>query len=157
MTNDRLAEVVARCKTRVVTRAVKARGWALLLPLCAALAVTLLGACSSASGPDLVGHSFVATEVTGHRLVKGTEIRLTFNDGQIGAGAGCNGMGGPATWDDGVLVVGQLTSTLIGCPDALARQDQWLGEFLTSRPSLSLDGSTLTLSGTTVRMTLTRE
>lgn len=127
--------------------------------------VTLAGCGSStetdgggAAPLDLAGRSFTSTEVTGRTLVTGTTITLTFEDNQISAQAGCNTIFGGATWEGGVLAVeGPLATTQIGCERGLAAQDEWLTEFLTSQPTVSLDGETLTLGNDTKGMTLTEE
>ena len=53
---------------------------------------------------DLVGRTFLSNDVTvndqAYPLVKGSQLRLTFEDGTIGASAGCNSMGGDASWTE---------------------------------------------------------
>jgi heat shock protein HslJ len=127
------------------------------------LASTLLiGACGATDDPagdtgalELTGRTFIGDQVTRddepYPLVKGSQIRLTFDEGTIGASAGCNTMGGDATWADGTLVVGALAGTEMGCDKPLMDQDVWLTDLLTSEPTLLLADDTLTLtSGATV-------
>jgi heat shock protein HslJ len=129
----------------------------------AVLASTLLiGACGSTddpagdtSGLDLTGRTFIGDQVTQddepYPLVKGSQIRLTFDEDTIGASAGCNTLGGDASWADGTLVVDTLAGTEMGCDQALMDQDTWLADLLTSTPTLLLADDTLTLtSGGTV-------
>jgi heat shock protein HslJ len=142
----------------------------------AAIAVLLLGACGAATsttppstspavpGPSgvvpitadaLAGRTFWSTVVVGRDLVAGTRVTLTFNqDGTIGASAGCNSMGG--TWSvDGTTLrisIGQMTE--MGCPDDRFAQDDWLGEFLASGLTATLNGDELVLDGAGVTMTL---
>jgi heat shock protein HslJ len=125
------------------------------------IGLVALAACGGAGPvgeePDLAGRTFVATQVAGHEQVPGTEIRLSFEDGTVGAHAGCNSMSGPATWDDGVLVVPAdgLAQTLIGCPDDLAAQDEWLVGLLTSRPAIALsDDGVLTVGDDSSGLTM---
>jgi heat shock protein HslJ len=48
-----------------------------------------------------------------------------------------------------------MATTEMACdPPVLMDQDSWLASFLSSRPAVSLDGDTLTLSGADVTMTL---
>lgn len=102
----------------------------------------------TASGDDLEGRTYTSTEVRGFELVEGTLVTLSFAGGQLGASAGCNAMSGAARWHEGRLdVAGQLATTMIACPADLQAQDEWLAELLTSSPSMSLDGSTLTIGG----------
>jgi heat shock protein HslJ len=130
---------------------------------CALLACALVGACSgdesSGSGStDLAGKVFVSTGVEGSGLAEITSIRMTFEDGSVSAIAGCNTIFGGATWDDGTLTVdGELARTTMGCDDALSAQDDWLSEFLSSGPSVELDGSTLTLDDGVATITLEQE
>ena len=98
------------------------------------------------------GRVFLSTAVTGggapRPLVEGTRIRLTFSeDRRLGASAGCNQMGGPAEIADGRLVVDSLSRTEMGCDPPRHTQDEWLADFLTSRPAWRLEGPTLTLRG----------
>jgi heat shock protein HslJ len=98
------------------------------------------------SGEDLEGRTYESTEVRGRDLVDGTTVTVSFAGGQLGASAGCNSMSGPARWHEGRLeVAGQLATTMIACPADLQAQDEWLAGLLTSSPSLSLAGSTLTI------------
>jgi len=139
-----------------------------LLPLAAAAAL-VLAACGSESTsgespePDsrdfvstsVDGRDFVSTSVDGHELVEGSDIRISFADGTLTANAGCNTLGGDYTLDDDTLQVGPMFGTEMGCEPALADQDAWLTEFLTSAPSVLLEDDKLTLAdddGTTINM-----
>jgi len=119
------------------------------------------GGSSSTTPPtgatDLDGTTFVSTSVAGHDLVAGSAVTLAFAEGRVSARAGCNTMSG--TYEAGAeLTVGpDMASTMMGCPDDLAAQDQWLAGFLTSTPALTLDGDTLTLSSGDVTITLVDE
>ena len=63
-------------------------------------------------------------------------------------------MGGPASIDDGRLVVGDLATTEMGCDPPRHAQDEWLARFLTSRPAADLSAETLTLENGTTRIVL---
>jgi hypothetical protein len=60
--------------------------------------VLILTACGTGNTVALDGRTFISTSVVDgnedRELVANTEIRLTFNDGQLGASAGCNTFGG---------------------------------------------------------------
>lgn len=124
------------------------------------MSALLISACASpaqAARPD--GRAFISTGVTvdgvDRPLVDGTQIRLDFaRDGNLGATAGCNQIGGSWRIDDGVLRVDATSMTEMGCDAARHDQDEWLVDFLASGPRLSLDGSDLTLvsGSTTVRL-----
>jgi heat shock protein HslJ len=95
---------------------------------------------------DLVGTTFTTDVVTGHELVAGTEITLTFIDGRISAMAGCNTQNGGAAVEGGKLVVDRLASTMMGCEIPLMDQDRWLGGFLEGSPDIALADGILTLT-----------
>jgi heat shock protein HslJ len=83
--------------------------------------------------------------------VPGTEIRVTFEDASIGVDAGCNHFGGTIRLDGDVVVVDELVSTAMGCRPPLAAQDEWLGDLLVGRPTVSVDGDRVALTdGSTV-------
>ncbi len=128
-----------------------------------ALALTACGATGGTASVDppsepavadsvatAVGRTYVSTDVTvkgePRRLVEGSRLRLTFDETNVGADAGCNSLSG-AYWLDGErLVVSGLGGTEIGCEPALMRQDKWLAGLLTSGPMVALEGDRLTLT-----------
>lgn len=119
------------------------------------LLVLALTACSGMPGPTLDGSEWLSTAVTedgaDRPLVDGTRIRLGFTDGQLGASAGCNTMGGGYRIEGGRLVFEGGGMTEMGCDDERHAQDDWLFEFLGSQPSVAQEGDKLTLtSGGTV-------
>lgn len=90
--------------------------------------------------------------------VPGTEIRLNFEDGQLGASAGCNSMSGRHAIDGAVLVVEELATTEMACEPALMAQDAWLAEVLTGRPEVVLDDNGISLiDGSTALLLVDRE
>lgn len=130
-----------------------------------AVPLLLLAACGDDTGAgsagdsdnSLDGRTFVQANLTGHDLVKGSDIRLSFKDGNISASAGCNNLGGKGRIDDGKLVGGIDVMTEMGCPNPLMDQDIWLSDFLGSGPAATLDDHTLTLSKGDIKLTLTDE
>ena len=77
--------------------------------------------------------------------VQGT-VRLEFPaDGRVAAETGCNGVRGPASVEDSVLVTGPLMSTRMACEPALMEQERWVTEMLSSHPRLELSGPYLAL------------
>jgi heat shock protein HslJ len=132
-------------------------GLILLLAACGDGGDGLSGADPGTSPPpDLAGHVYTSTSVTGHQLAPGSTVTLTFTDDSISANAGCNTMAGPATWSDGVLKVngGRLATTSMACEGPLMDQDVWLSEFLTSEPKLSAGGGQLLLEGGGTKLVL---
>lgn len=123
----------------------------------------LLGGCGAVRVPlggtdPLAGRTFLSTSViregAPRELLPGTRIRLHLADGQIAATAGCNTIGGSYRLRDGVLEVGALQLTEMGCPAPLADQDAWLAELLQAGPVAVVTGDALTLSAGTTRVTL---
>jgi heat shock protein HslJ len=124
----------------------------------AVAAATALAACASASAPTaspraLDGHTYLSTAIEGRSLVPGTQVRLTFADGNLNAAGGCNIMGGAYSIDGDRLTTDQLFMTEMACDDPRQRQDDWLARFL-GNVTLTLDGDTLTLTDGTVTVTL---
>ncbi|NJD28349.1 MAG: META domain-containing protein [Chloroflexi bacterium] len=133
---------------------------ALLLALATALTSALAG-CSPASSAALDGRDFLSVAVTeagvNKPLVPGTQIRLSFTPGNLGAQAGCNTIGGTYRLDGGQLVFEGGGMTEMGCDPERHAQDDWLVAFLSSRPTVQLAGDNLTLtSGATVIRLLDR-
>jgi heat shock protein HslJ len=117
----------------------------------------LSSACAATpdAGVQLDGRDFVLTALTVDgrpgQLVPGTQVRISFADGSLGANAGCNHLGADYEVRDGHLTAGAMSMTEMGCDRARHDQDQWLADLLSSRPRLSLDGNGLVLdAGETV-------
>ncbi len=133
---------------------------ALALVALSALAFAACGSdddSASGSAPtadDLAGQAFESTDVTGYDLVEGTTITLGFETDTVGAQGGCNTQSGGYTISDGTLEVSAMVSTMMACEQALMDQDTWVSEFLTSSPEISLDGGTLTLTGSDATISL---
>ena len=123
--------------------------------LAVVLAAVALAACGSSaenvqsappttpdqSGP--AGRTYVSTGVAGHKLVAGTTVTLTFgDDGNLSVQAGCNTLGATYTIEDGKLVADNFGGTEMGCDEARHAQDTWIGNFLSSRPTVTAGPST---------------
>lgn len=91
-------------------------------------------------------------------LVDGTRIQLRFDNGNIGASAGCNSMGGSyaiaSSNSGGILEVTDMAMTEMGCDAPRHEQDQFVADLLTASPTITLDGNDLVLSTTDVTLTL---
>lgn len=103
--------------------------------------------------PALDGRTFLSTASTGHSLVAGSQVRLSFQGGTLAMNAGCNSMGGAYQIVDGRLVTGQMSMTEMACAEPLMAQDQWISAFV-SGAGITLDGDTLTLDKDGVTLTL---
>ena len=115
------------------------------------------GSADSANVPtadELSGLRFVSSDVTGYDLVEGTEITMAFDDDAVSVNAGCNTLNGGYEITDGAFVAGQFAMTMMACDEPLMAQDTWLSEFLSASPAISLDGSTLSLTGDETTITL---
>jgi heat shock protein HslJ len=132
-------------------------GVKLIAAVSVAIALTVTGGCGEKAGvgrgelPALPeGHTFLSAELRDggkpKALVDGSRIRLSFNDGELRADAGCNALFGHARLAGGRLVVDSIGGTEMGCRAELVQQDEWLSDFLTSKPSWQLDGDELTLT-----------
>lgn len=107
----------------------------------------------------LDGRTFLSTGATGLSLVPGSRVALTFDtsDGEtatLGAQAGCNSLGAPFWIVDGVLQADTFSMTEMACEPELMAQDDALAAFLTSRPTITLDGDRLTLTTASISLTL---
>lgn len=116
-----------------------------------AYAAALLGACQGSAADDelaaeLNDRLFIATKITGHELVPGTELRLGFHSHELSFYAGCNHYSGPFRIEDGALHLNGLGSTEIGCSQELSAQDAWVAAQITAAPKIVLAGDELTLT-----------
>lgn len=101
----------------------------------------------------LDGRTFIVTQAEGRILVGGSEIRMTFKDGQLSGSAGCNAMGGEYRTDGAKLTVGTVWMTEMACDEPLMAQEAWFSTFLSGGVTYALDGNTLTLAGGGVVLT----
>lgn len=134
----------------------------ILMVLTMAFAALACNAAGSVPPARLEGRTFLSVEVTVNGaprpLVAGTRVQLSFNDGNLGASAGCNHIGGAYRLDGGRLVTDSMAMTEMGCDPARHAQDEWLSSFLGSRPEVRLNGAELVLDGGgTVMRLLDRE
>jgi heat shock protein HslJ len=128
--------------------------------------LTLLAACSVAAVPSAVpsptpgasadatsvdGKTYLSTAVKGATLAPGSRIRLSFKDGNLDAGGGCNAMGGAYTIAAGRLTTSQMISTDMGCAAPLMQQDQWLARLL-SDSAIAIAGDEMTLDDGTIQV-----
>lgn len=98
-----------------------------------------------------LAEAYVSTEVregdAPRPLVEGTQIQLSLADGRIHASLGCNSLSGAYRLEGGVLVLEDgLAMTEMGCDPPRHAQDEWFAELLGSRPTVDVEGETLTLT-----------
>jgi len=121
-----------------------------------------------------MGKTYLSTAVTEDgdpkQLVSNTRIRLEFAEvpnpnaegprvhDVLRAYAGCNSLGASAAagelLTDGRLWIDGGWHSQIGCEPPLLAQDEWLTEFLVSKPSWHLNGDQLTLTSAGTAITL---
>jgi heat shock protein HslJ len=104
-----------------------------------------------ASGELPDGRAFLSTSVTEgdvpRPLAEGTRIRLEFDGDGLSVYAGCNYLGFQNARQNGDhLVVEEESSTDVGCRPKAMEQDEWLTTFLTSEPTMRLEGDSLWLT-----------
>lgn len=121
-------------------------------------AASIVVACSTPAAPSpspasLDGRTYLSTQLEGRILVPGTQVRLSFADGQLNAQAGCNTMGGGYTIDGDRIRTSQLSMTEMGCDGPRQAQDEWLAAFL-GDARFTLAGETLTMTDGTAVLTL---
>lgn len=121
--------------------------------LAATIAVAACGGTAAQPSIALDGRTFLSTASTGHSLVPGSQVRLSFQGDTLGINAGCNSMGGVYQVVDGRVVTGQMSTTEMACAEPLMAQDQWISAFV-SGAGVTLDGDTLTLAKDGVTLTL---
>jgi heat shock protein HslJ len=119
-----------------------------------AFGVFACGGAHEEGGLDLAGRDFVSESLQGRTLLAGTAVHLRFRSSELSAGAGCNSMSGPYSFDGDKLVMNSMATTEIGCEAPLAAQDDWLAGFLRARPTAELVEPRLTLSTSSEILTL---
>ena len=77
----------------------------------------------------------------------GDRLRLTVRKHEVSAQATCNTFSGRADWGDGVLEASRLGGTEIGCMGDGHAEDEWLVDFLTSSPEVTVVDGGLLLTG----------
>ena len=77
---------------------------------------------------------------------EGDVLRVGFGDGEVSFSATCNQMSGTAGWGSGTLDVSSVGGTEMGCPGDGFAQDEWLVDFFTSRPAVTVDGTDVRLA-----------
>lgn len=80
--------------------------------------------------------------------------RLIFEDGQLSATVGCNGMGGPWQIEQDRLLAGPLVGTEMYCAGPVWDQEQAIGALLVAAPTIAFDDAALVLrsSGHSARL-----
>lgn len=143
--------------SRTTTRILTGAGVALL-------ALTLAGCGGDDSTArdtdvDVSDRSFVSTSVTGHDLVAGSQIRVSFDGPTMAVNGGCNTLtttykhaGGVVSW------TGEPAQTMMACEPDLMEQDTWLSTLFRGGLEAYASGDAdLVLESGDVRIELSKE
>lgn len=125
------------------------------MPLGRLLLVALLAA-GCATAPPLEETSWRGVGVVGVAPVPGSDPRISFAGDLITGHTGCNTFGGRFRMGGDQLILGDLGMTAIGCPGALADQEEVLVRILGGTVRASLSGDRLTLASEAGRIDLVR-
>ncbi|MFL6160416.1 MAG: META domain-containing protein [Marmoricola sp.] len=120
-----------------------------------------VGLSADPAAPVVEGHTYVVTGVTSggrpRQLVKGSQIRLHFDQGRIVVTAGCNTMSGHYTLDGSRLTVDDLATTEMGCDFTLMEQDSWVSSLFAKPVQLMTGDDAALISGGVVLLLAERE
>ena len=100
-----------------------------------------------ATGGTLAGTRWVVTEMEGVALVPDALPSAGFTATEVQGDGGCNSMGGAYTASEGEIDVSALSSTLIGCPTAIATQEAAFSARLQAATSYAVEDEVLRLDG----------
>jgi heat shock protein HslJ len=98
-------------------------------------------------GSTLTDSTWVVTEMPGVGLVPDELPTVGFTATDVTGNGGCNSVGGTYTASNGTIDVSALSSTLIGCPDAIAAQEAAFTARLQAATSYVIHGEGLRLDG----------
>ena len=89
---------------------------------------------------ELRGAIWVADDIqdTEVSIVPGTQVEMKFRKNGLSVNAGCNQLFGDASIDGDELVIVDLASSAMACDNDLTQQDEWLSDFLSSRPTFEV-------------------
>ena len=88
-------------------------------------------------GARVDGTSWRVVEIKRQATPASDLYRISFERGQLGARFGCNHMGGPYRQVGGTIHVGQVASTLMGCPEPADTFERDAGAILAQPMSVS--------------------
>jgi heat shock protein HslJ len=108
-------------------------------------AAVLLAACGGAAS-RLAGTSWQLATLDGHpALTDGTAWIRFDKGGRFSGSPGCNSLGGTWKSSGSNISFSEISTTLIGCPDAVAEQEAAFNAALEATTSYAIEGATLTL------------
>jgi heat shock protein HslJ len=80
---------------------------------------------------------------------------MSFQDGTVSITGGCNILNGAYTVEGDTLTAGPFAMTQMACDQPLMDQDTWIAGVMEAGVTVAVDGSTATLTGSDVTITLT--
>ena len=112
--------------------------------------VTAVAACGSdddgGENVDLVGTTWVLTELDGEDVPAGVVVDLTFDGERVAGSSGCNQYNSSATFDDGTVTIEPtIASTMMACEQSLTEVETAYLTAITEVTSYTVEDSTLTL------------
>lgn len=126
-------------------------------PLAALSAVLLLGGCAGSATPsaqsdpaDLVGVTWLLTEVGGAEPVEGAPVSVRFGeDGTVSGSGGCNRFSGTYDAEPGSLSIAEdIASNMMACQDDVMAVEAALLKALPEATGFEVGDGSLTLTGT---------
>lgn len=110
----------------------------------------------SGNGNDVDGSidgDYLLSDSVGWDPLAGTNVRISFDDGEFSFSAGCNSHFGQYTILDGAFLTDGLGSTEMGCDALLHDQDEWLADFFESGPTIAHASPRVVFTTDTVTLT----
>ena len=111
----------------------------------AVLSLLVLVGCGEPGGSTLplalAGTPWRAVSVAGRSPVADREPTISFDADRVRGSGGCNQFGGSYSYVDGVLVFGELTMTLMGCPEPIGSIEAAFVATLTALKGATIDDS----------------
>jgi heat shock protein HslJ len=98
-------------------------------------------------GGTLAGSKWVVAEMPGVALVPDSLPILHFTGRQVGGDGGCNSLSGTYVTLGRTIDISDLSTTLIGCPDAIARQEAAFTARLEAATTYEISGASLRIDG----------
>lgn len=114
-----------------------ARPWPAVLALLAITGCAPVAHGLPPQGASVAGTRWQVVEVKRQAVPASELYRISFERGQLGARFGCNYMGGEYRQVGGAIHVGQVASTLMGCPEPAATFERDAGAILALPMSVS--------------------
>lgn len=102
------------------------------------LTTTVAAGQESMTREQLAGE-WVAELVAGEPVVEGTRVTMQFEDGRVFGSGGCNRFQGGYTIEEGELVIGNLASTMMACPEPIMEQERRFHESVGEAAEIRLE------------------